>query len=182
MIIELLIALVKAISRSKKRNRVRYVNSHRQVQLATGVPHGIESRIINLYECAGSNVLSKIKTESLQNFQAPRTLPIGLLDGLSLKFRIGGFLPAFVAGLGKRVEATRKRSIIFVDDVAQALAVTAGEVHHSPDVFAIHDGQKLFGRAQIFTFRGQFHAIFGLRRCRDVGVKIEDRKFSALDS
>src|SRR5271154_945439 len=102
------------------------MNSHGHVQLATGVPHGIESRIIDLYEYAGSNVLSKIKTESLQNFQAPRTLPIGLLNGPGLKFRIGGFLPAFVAGLGKGVEATGKRSIIFVDYVTQALAVTAG--------------------------------------------------------
>ena len=62
MIIELLIALVETIGRSKKRDRVRYVNSHGHVQLATDVPHGIESRIIDLYEYAGSNVFSKIET------------------------------------------------------------------------------------------------------------------------
>jgi hypothetical protein len=81
------------------------VNGYGHVQLATGVPHGIESRIIDLYEYAGSNIFPEVKTESLQNLQTPCTLPMGLLDGLRLKLRIVRFLPAFVAGLGKRIEA-----------------------------------------------------------------------------
>src|SRR5581483_2926356 len=117
MIIELLEAFIEPIGRSEKRQRVGYVNRYRDIQLATGIPHGIESGVINLYQCARGNIFAEIKAESFENLQAPCALMLSLFDGVSLNLRVFGFLPAFVAGLGEAVKAFREGSIVFADDV-----------------------------------------------------------------
>src|SRR6266581_5101665 len=52
MVIQFLIALVEAVRRSKECNRIRDMNRYREVELATGVPHGIKSGVVNLHERA----------------------------------------------------------------------------------------------------------------------------------
>ena len=65
MIVEFLIPLVKAIGRSEECNRVRDVNRDRHFQLPTGVPHGIEPRVVNFHQFARRDVLAQIEPERL---------------------------------------------------------------------------------------------------------------------
>ena len=68
MIIEFFIAFVKTIGGSKKCDRIGDMNGYRHIQLPTGVPHGIKSRIVNLDECSGSDIFAKVESKRFENF------------------------------------------------------------------------------------------------------------------
>ena len=58
MVAQFFVALVEAIRRRKKRDRIGDVNRDRHLELPAGIPHGIESRIVNFHQRTGRNVLS----------------------------------------------------------------------------------------------------------------------------
>src|SRR5215471_4870383 len=80
MVVELLVSLVESVGGCEERDGIGNVNGHRHIQLATGVPHGIKTRIINLDQGAGGDVLTQIKTERLQNLEPPRPVAVRRLD------------------------------------------------------------------------------------------------------
>ena len=65
MVVQLFKPLVETINRREERHWIGDVNRHRHVQRGTSFPHGIEARIVNLHQFAGSDVFPQIEAEGL---------------------------------------------------------------------------------------------------------------------
>ena len=63
------------------------MNRHREIQLSASIPHGIETRVVNLHERSRRDVLAQIKSESFEDFQAARAVAVRLLNRLRLQLR-----------------------------------------------------------------------------------------------
>src|SRR5215469_14197920 len=126
MVVELLVTLVEAIGRCEERDRIGNVNGNRNIQLATGIKHGIESGIINLNQRAGGNVLPQIETECLQNLEPTRSVSVCFGDRLRLNLGIIGLLEFGVARFRECVEPAGMGFVVLGYSFGQALIITSG--------------------------------------------------------
>ena len=140
VVVQLFVALVVFVGRSKKSNGIRNVDGDRHPQLAAGIPHRIESRVVDLDELAGGDTLAQIQAESLQDLKPPRPLAPSLFDGLRLERRVTRLQKTVVARFSKRIEPSGKSSIVTRDRIRQPCAKSSGEIHHSENVPAFHHG------------------------------------------
>ena len=137
MIVQLFVALVEAVRRSKERNRVRNVNGHRNIELCTGIPHGIKACVVNSHEGPGCDVLPQVESERLQNLQPTCSVTMRLLDGLGLQLWI---VPR-VRGLGKGVEPSGISAVISHHGFGESFFVSARQVDHGTNVLSLHHRQ-----------------------------------------
>src|SRR6185312_4917226 len=84
MVAELFVSLVEPVSRREEGNWIGDVNRHGHVQLRARVPHGVESRIVDLDQRSGRDVVSQVESECLQNFESAGAVTMSLFDGLGL--------------------------------------------------------------------------------------------------
>ena len=128
VIVQLLVALVEAIGRQEKGDRVGDMDGHRHVQLAARLPHGIEAGIVDGDEFAGGDVLSQIQSESFEDLQTPGTGSLGIGDGIGLDPGIARLQEPVVAGFGEGQESAGMRLVVACNGLRKALSKAAGEV------------------------------------------------------
>src|SRR4051794_7952733 len=177
MIVQLFVALVKAVRRSKKCNRVRNMNGYGYIELRTGFPHWIESWIVYFDESSGRDVLSQIEPERLQNLQPSRAIAMRLLDRLSLQLWILRLFESLVRRLSKGVEPAGISVVISRNRVGQPFFIPSSKVDHGADVLPLHDLQHFLWRSQILPLRGKLHPRFRFRRHGKMSMDINQGKF-----
>src|SRR5450755_669875 len=160
MVVQFLVPLVKAVRRGKECNRIRDMNGHGEVELAAGIPHGIEPGIVDLHERARGDAFAKVKAESLKNLQTSRAVAMRLLDRPRLHLWIVRLLKSRVRRFGKSIETSLMRTIIVRDGFREAFVVPASQVHHRANILALHYRQQLLRRAQVFPLRSKLDAMF----------------------
>jgi hypothetical protein len=150
--------------------------------LSARVPHGIKSRIINLYQRAGSDIFPQIQAQRFENLQPPGALMLGLRYGVRLHLGVIGFLESRVGRFRKRVEAARIRSVILTDGIYQTVFEPSGQVHHGADILAVHHCQKFLRCTQIVALTREFDALFRFLGKGNMGMNINDGIPRALDA
>src|ERR1700679_893703 len=140
MMAEFLIAFVEAVRGREERNRIRNVNGDRYPELPAGLPHGIESWIVDPDQVAGVDVLAEVKSQGLQNLQPPCTLPMCPLNRIGLQLWVVGLLQPFITGFGEGIKASGMGPVVLLNHIPQSVVIAARQVDHGTDVFAIIHG------------------------------------------
>src|SRR5689334_10964188 len=86
--LQLIPSFVESVYRFEESTRVRRVDRNWDAQLSGGVPHRIESPIINSDQRTGRNLPAKKQPERLQNLQAFCTGAHGTFDLVNLLPRV----------------------------------------------------------------------------------------------
>ena len=180
MVVQLFEALVETVGGQEERRGVGDVDSNRHVQRGASFPHGVEARVVDLYQCAGGDVLAQVEAEGLQDLQAAGSVAMGGLQLIGLRSRVAGFVRPAPHRLGKGEETAGIGSVVAAYGLAQSIAVAAGEIHHGAEVSTVHDGKQIFGRGRESAIACERHALLAFRRERQVRVDVDDREPGAL--
>jgi len=71
------------------------------------------------------------------------------------------------------------RPVIARDGVPQATPHAAGDIHHDPDVAAVHHLHQVAGGCQMGSFLTERNSMFLARRPAQVGMKVDHRELGA---
>src|SRR5215470_2011033 len=94
----------------------------------------IGSRIVYFDEAPGCDVLAQIEPERLQNLQPSRSRTLCLFNLLGLQFWILRVFGSCGARLGKGIEPSGIRAVIFLHRFGQAIVISARQVDHRTNI------------------------------------------------
>src|SRR5450759_4673679 len=172
--VQLLPTLIEAVDRQEEGLRIGSVDRHRHLQGSDGLPHEVETRIVDTHPLLAS-LLAPEKTKGLEYLQPFRAGLVCVLDPVGLELGVPRIGRPGPCRFGEDDETAGVRGLQFADRVAQTRAIASRHVHHGPNVLAVHDGKTIrrihaeADRARIPAARGE----------GDVSVKVDHRKSGA---
>ncbi len=86
-------------------------------------------------------MLAKVKPQGLQNLQSFGAPAVRIHDQVRLHARIVRIGRQAPGRLGEDYETARMGGLQLIDRVLQIFTIAAGQVHHGPDVLAVHHRQ-----------------------------------------
>ena len=107
MVMQLFEPLVGRVDRPEEGHRIRDVNANGQLERGAGLPHRIETAIVDGHESSARTAIPQVEAQRLQHFQPARARRMRRLDLIGLKCRIPGLSRARPPGLGEGEKALR---------------------------------------------------------------------------